>query len=102
MLGIEKPYAGTVASNTLKVAGLSVASFGLANPAGAGYEVLTKGVPEEGIYKKIVLKDDLLVGAIWMGTKRGLAEVGRLVGLNKNVAPRKADLLEEAFDWSGV
>jgi hypothetical protein len=37
-----------------------------------------------------------------MGTKRGLAEVGRLVGLNKNVADRKEDLLGDAFDWSGV
>ncbi|HVP90687.1 MAG TPA: FAD-dependent oxidoreductase [Terriglobales bacterium] len=102
MLGLEKPYAGTVPSATLKVAGLSVASFGLANPLEAGYEVLAKGIPEQGVYKKIVLKDGLLVGAIWMGTKKGLAEVGRLVGLNKNVAHRKGELLEDAFDWSGV
>jgi nitrite reductase (NADH) large subunit len=102
MLGIEKPYAGSVASSSLKVAGLSVASFGLANPGEGGYEVLTRRVPEDGIYKKIVLKDGLLVGAIWMGTKRGLAEIGRLVTLNKNVAHQKAELLEDAFDWSGV
>ncbi|HYA48840.1 MAG TPA: hypothetical protein VEG35_03990, partial [Burkholderiales bacterium] len=102
MLGLEKPYAGTVASSTLKIAGLSVASFGLVDPAAAGYEVLARTAPEAGVYKKIVLKDGRLVGAIWMGTKKGLAEVGRLVGLNKDVADRKADLLEETFDWSGV
>ena len=102
MLGLEKPYAGTVAANTLKVAGLSVASFGLSNPAEGGYEVLAREVPEAGVYKKIVLKDGRLVGAIWMGTKKGLAEVGRLVGLNKDVTHRKEELLEDAFDWSGV
>jgi nitrite reductase (NADH) large subunit len=102
MLGIEKPYAGTVPSSTLKVAGVSVTSVGLVAPDEDGYEVLARQVPEEGVYKKIVLKDGLLVGAIWMGTKRGVAEVSRLVGLNKNVAHRKNDLLEDAFDWREV
>lgn len=102
MLGIEKPYSGTVPSSTLKVAGLSVTSVGLANPGESGYEVLARQVPEEGVYKKIVLKDGLLVGAIWMGTKKGAAEVSRLVSLNKNVSHRKSDLLEDEFDWSGV
>jgi nitrite reductase (NADH) large subunit len=102
MLGIDKPYAGTIPSSTLKVAGLSVTSVGLVNPAESGYEVLAREIPEEGIYKKIVLKDGLLVGAIWMGTKKGVAEVSRLVSLNKNVGHRKKDLLEDEFDWSGV
>ena len=102
MLGIEKPYAGTMPTSTLKVAGLAVTSVGLANPGEGGYEVLARQVPEEGVYKKIVLKEGLLVGAIWMGTKKGVAEVSRLVSLNKNVGHRKNDLLEDEFDWSGV
>jgi nitrite reductase (NADH) large subunit len=102
MLRQDKPYVGTVLSSTLKVAGLAVASVGFVNPAESGYEVLTRHLPDEGIYKKIVLKDGLLVGAIWMGTKRGLNEVSRLVSLNKNVSHWKKDLLEDAFDWSGV
>jgi nitrite reductase (NADH) large subunit len=102
MLGIEKPYSGTVPSTTLKVAGLSVMSTGLVHPAEAGYEVLAREAPEQGLYKKIVLKDGLLVGAIWMGTRKGQAEVGRLVALQRPVGPRKEDLLEDAFDWSGV
>jgi len=102
MLGIEKPYSGTVPSSTLKVAGLSVMSAGLVHPAEAGYEVLARESRDEGVYKKIVLKDGLLVGAIWMGTRKGLAEVSRLVALNSPIGGRKQDLLEDAFDWSGV
>jgi nitrite reductase (NADH) large subunit len=102
MLGIENPYSGTPVSSTLNVSSLSVVSLGLANPCEPGYEILARRIPEEGVYKKIVLKDGLLVGAIWMGTKKGLAEIGRLVSLNKNVADRKADLLEDAFDGNGV
>jgi nitrite reductase [NAD(P)H] large subunit len=101
MLGIEKPYSGTVPSATLKVAGLSVMSAGLVHPPESGYEVLARESPEEGVYKKIVLKDGLLVGAIWMGTRKGQAEVGRRVALRSPVGPRKEDLLEDAFDWSG-
>ena len=102
MLGIEKPYSGTVPSSTLKVAGLSVMSAGLVHPAEAGYEVLARESRDEGVYKKIVLKDGLLVGAIWMGTRKGLAEVSRMVALNSPIGGRKQDLLEDAFDWSGV
>jgi nitrite reductase (NADH) large subunit len=102
MLGIEKPYSGTVPSSTLKVAGLSVTSVGLVTPEMDGYEVLASAHPGEGVYKKLVLKEGLLVGAIWMGTKKGVPEISRLVALNKNVERWKADLLEDAFDWSGV
>jgi nitrite reductase (NADH) large subunit len=102
MLGIEKPYPGTVPSTTLKVAGLAVTSVGLVNPGSDNSEVLTRAIPEEGVYKKLVLKDGLLVGAIWMGTKKGVSEIARLVSLNKDVKHQKADLLEDAFDWSGV
>jgi nitrite reductase (NADH) large subunit len=102
MLGIEKPYSGTVPSTTLKVAGLSVTSVGLVAPEAGGYEVLVRALPGAGLYKKIVLKDGLLVGAIWMGTKKGVPEINRLVALNKNVDRWKDALLEDTFDWSGV
>jgi nitrite reductase (NADH) large subunit len=100
MLGMDMPYAGTVPSNTLKVAGLYVTSAGEVNPEARGHEVLVRSVPEDGLYKKIVLKEGRLVGAIWMGTKKGASEVGRLVALKKDVESRKNDLLEDTFDFS--
>ena len=100
MLGMDMPYSGTVPSNTLKVAGLYVTSAGEVNPEARGYEVLVRSVPEDGLYKKIVLKEGRLVGAIWMGTKKGVSEVGRLVALKKDVESRKGDLLEDTFDFA--
>ena len=100
MLGMDMPYAGTVPTNTLKVAGLFVTSAGEVNPEARCYEVLVRSVPEDGLYKKIVLKEGRLVGAIWMGTKKGASEVGRLVALKKNVESRKGDLLEDTFDFA--
>lgn len=100
MLRMDMPYAGTVPSNTLKVAGLFVTSAGEVNPEARGYEVLVRFVPEQGLYKKIVLKEGRLVGAIWMGTKKGASEIGRFVALKKDVESRKGDLLEDTFDFA--
>lgn len=100
MLGMDMPYAGTVPSNTLKVAGLYVTSAGEVNPEARGHEVLVRSVPEDGLYKKIVLKEGRLVGAIWMGTKKGASEIGRLVALKKDIEGRKGDLLEDTFDFA--
>ncbi len=102
MLGLDMPYAGTVASNTLKVAGLYVTSAGEVSPEGRGYEVVVRAVPDKGLYKKIVLKEGRLVGAIWMGTKKGAPEISRLVALKKDVRGRPDDLLEDNFDFAGI
>jgi len=99
MLGLDMPYGGTAPYNTLKVAGLFVTSVGEVNPEARGYEVISRSVPEQGLYKKIVLKEGRLVGAIWMGTKKGVSEISRLVALKKDVESRKNDLLEDTFDF---
>jgi len=102
MLGMDMPYSGTVPSNTLRVAGLYVTSAGEVNPEARGHEVLVRSVSEDGLYKKIVLKEGRLVGAIWMGTKKGASEIGRLVALKKDVESRKGDLLEDTFDFAEI
>ena len=102
MLGQDKPYAGTMPFNTLKVAGLYLTSVGEIDAAGPGYESLVRTVPEAGLYKKIVLQEGRLVGAIWMGTKKGASEISRLVTLQEDVETRKQDLLEDEFDFGEI
>jgi nitrite reductase (NADH) large subunit len=99
MLGLDRPYGGTVPSNTLKVHGLTVTSAGDFAAEGPGLESLVRSDPAAGIYKKLVLREGRLIGAIWMGTKKGAAEIGRLVALHKDVGSRKEDLFEESFDF---
>ena len=100
MLGMEKRYEGTVPSNTLKVVGVFVTSVGLVNPESPGYEMIAKEDAGAGTYKKIVLKDGILEGAIWMGTKKGAAEIARLTASRKNVAAWKSEILEDGFDFA--
>lgn len=100
ILGQEKKYEGTTPSTTLKVVGLYVTSLGLANPDGPGYEEIRSIRQEEGIYKKIVLQDGVLVGAIWMGTKKGVTEIARAVAAKTKVNQWINTLLEDSFDFS--
>ena len=100
MLGEEKKYEGTIPANTLKVVGLYVTSLGLANPEGQGYEEIRKFMKEEGIYKKVVLQDGALVGAIWMGTKKGINEIARAVTAKIKVNQWINTFLDDSFDFS--
>lgn len=100
ILGEMKKYEGTIPSNTLKVVGLSVTSVGLVNPEAGGYEEVRRHDKEAGVYKKIVLQEGALVGAIWMGTKKGVNEIARAVSAKKKVNEWMGALLEDAFDFS--
>ncbi len=78
------PYEGTVPKNTLKIVGIDLTSVGIFDPAdtdlvGAGWEILKKIDKEGGCYKKIVIKENRLKGAIIFGEPDAIPYV------NKNI-----------------
>lgn len=93
-------YGGTVPSNTLKVVGLDLTSIGLVNPEQEKVEELRKEIREEGIYKKIVIQGGKIVGAIWMGTRKGVKEINQIISQKMDVEKWKDSLLDENFDFS--
>jgi nitrite reductase (NADH) large subunit len=102
VIGQEKEYLGTIPSNTLKVMGVHLTSVGMVNPEKGTFEELRNEIREEGIYKKIVLQDDVIVGAIWMGTKEGVSDISRIIKLKANVSKWKEAILEDGFDFSVI
>jgi nitrite reductase (NADH) large subunit len=102
IFGQEKKYLGTIPSNTLKVMGVHLTSIGLVNPEGGEFEEFRKEIREEGIYKKIVLQNGVIVGAIWMGTKEGVRDITRIITKKANVSEWKEALLEDEFDFSVI
>jgi nitrite reductase (NADH) large subunit len=98
--GSPQIYEGTVSSNTLKVVGVDVTSIGLVNPEPGAAREYRKRDPERGLYKKIVVQEGKLVGAIWMGTKQGVSEISRLVSQNADVSRWRGELLDDGFDLS--
>ncbi len=102
LCGQTRKYEGTIPSSTLKVMGLYLTSIGLVNPEAAGYEILTRYRPESGLYKKLVLKGDSVIGAIWFGTRKGTQEISRLVQSGRKIGEFKNEILEEEFDFSRI
>ena len=73
-LGEEKAYAGTVPVTILKVVGIELTSMGRFEPEGPREEVIALEDESEGRYRKLVIADGRIVGAILLGySRRGVA-----------------------------
>ncbi len=84
LLGVDGPdYAGTVPSNTLKVMGIDLTSIGTVrgeHGADAGGLEEMRAVSADGrVYRKFVLKDDVMIGAILLGTKKGVPKITKMI-----------------------
>lgn len=98
MLGEEAAYQGTIPSNTLQVVGIDCTSIGVVHPPeGEGYQELRKS--EARVYKKLVLKDGRLVGAILLGDMKDAVPISRLIHSEADVSRYAERLLDEDFDW---
>lgn len=100
ILGQKELYEGTVPSNTLKVVGLDVTSIGLVNPEEGTCEELRREKKEEGVYKKLVIQNGTVIGAIWIGTKKGVNDINQAIAQKKKVEKWKDSLLDDDFDYS--
>jgi len=95
MAGIPTEYPGGTAMNSLKYFGLDVVSAGIVTPPDDSYEVLSRRY--DNIYRKVILKDGLVVGMVFVGN---IEKSGIVFGLMKdkiNVDGFKQELL--AYDF---
>ncbi len=83
MLGFSR-YPGSVTSTKLKVTGIDLFSAGDFT-GGEGTETITLSDPVSGIYKKLVIKDDILVGACLYGDTADAGWYFRQVREGRNV-----------------
>lgn len=67
MAGAERPFEGGLAMNSISFYGLATASVGMVNPQGEGYEVHRLLNEQKQTYRKLVFKDDRLVGYVLVG-----------------------------------
>jgi NAD(P)H-nitrite reductase large subunit len=98
MAGKKAEYPGGTAMSALKYFGIPIISVGITNPQEAdAYEILVKHEPERRLYKKIVLKDNVIVGLTLVND---IERAGVLFHLMKNgakVKKFKQELLSEDF-----
>ncbi|RJR17265.1 MAG: NAD(P)/FAD-dependent oxidoreductase [Desulfobacteraceae bacterium] len=96
MTGGSEYYKGTTMANTLKVAGIDLASAGDIDADGGSESVLRV---DEGVYKKIVFEENRIVGCIMLGDTKGFSSITKLMADKKDVSQVKDSILKEGFDF---
>jgi NAD(P)H-nitrite reductase large subunit len=98
MTGGKKEYEGALVMNSVELCGIPTISVGLTDPReGNGFETLESVNEKKGIYKKLVLRDDRIVGALFVGD---ISRAGVYTGLIKEAVKTgelKGHLLKENF-----
>jgi NAD(P)H-nitrite reductase large subunit len=89
-------YTGSRPSTKLKVAGVDLAVMGDKDPVEDDDEVVTYAEPSRGIYKKLVVRNNRLAGAIVLGDGAIVPSLVRLFGESSIIPENRADLLFRA------
>lgn len=98
MAGKKTEYPGGTAMSALKYFDMPVISAGIANSKeGDGYEVLVNHEPERNLYKKVVLKDNVVVGMTFVDEIERTGIVFYLMKNRVDVGRFKQKLLSEDF-----
>ncbi|MCL0065048.1 FAD-dependent oxidoreductase [Dehalococcoidia bacterium] len=100
MAGIPTEYPGGTAVNSLKYFGLDVVSAGVVTPSNDSYEVLQREY--DHIYRKVVLKDGLVVGMVFLGNIEKSGIVFSLMKNRINVDGFKQELLSDNFGLASL
>ncbi|MFC4305615.1 nitrite reductase large subunit NirB [Cohnella boryungensis] len=93
LAGVETSgYAGSVTSTKLKVSGVDVFSAGRYDEP-PGSRAMRYQDEIDGVYKKIVLQDDKLIGAVLFGDTSDGAQLFSVIKSGESVAGREKELL---------
>jgi nitrite reductase (NADH) large subunit len=96
-------YKGTVPSNTLKIMGIDLTSVGTVRsehePTESELEEIRASTPDGSVYRKFVVKDGKMVGAILLGTKKDVNKVAKLVKEGASVESFKGMLSDPDFSF---
>lgn len=95
MAGKKVKYNGGTAMNSMKYFGMAITSAGIPVPPDDSYETIT--VNKDGIYKKVILKDGIIVGMIFSGDIEKSGIVYNLMKDKVNADSFKESLVADDF-----
>jgi nitrite reductase (NADH) large subunit len=98
MAGRKVKYEGTIPANTLKVAGIDLVSMGDIDCEGKK-EFLLYVDGRKFVYRKIVLQDSTIAGAILFGDIRGSDEIQSAIRSRRDISSMKFRLGDSNFDF---
>ena len=98
MAGKKTEYPGGTAMSALKYFNMPIISVGITNPKEVdGYEVLVDQDPERNFYKKVVLRDDIVVGMTFVNDIERTGIIFYLIKNHVNVGSFKQNFFSEDF-----
>ncbi|MDP2729677.1 MAG: FAD-dependent oxidoreductase [Dehalococcoidales bacterium] len=100
MAGILAEYPGGTAMNSIKYFGTNIVSAGIVAPPDDRYEVISSR--DDSIYRKIVLKDGLIVGMVFSGDIEKSGIIYNLMKDRINVGTFKQVLVADDFGLSSL
>jgi nitrite reductase (NADH) large subunit len=95
-------YEDIVPSTTLKVTDIDLSSAGEVNPEGLDVKQLRRTDAEAGAYRKLVLRDGVIVGAIVLGERKDVRTLDQLMARRVDVSAHMARLLDPTFDLASL
>jgi nitrite reductase (NADH) large subunit len=95
-------YTGTLPTTTLKVAGAELTSLGECVVEGDEYTQLRHADPAAGHYRKVVLRDGRIVGAILLNDTERTKPITQLVERGMDVSAYADRLLDDDFDLKSL
>ncbi|MBI5195641.1 MAG: NAD(P)/FAD-dependent oxidoreductase [Nitrospirae bacterium] len=93
MAGRDAVYTGTIMSNTLKIAGIDLVSAG-AIDADCKCESVTVKDSKNFIYKKLVFKDNRIIGAILYGDAKDRAKILKAITDKTDISGIRTALIQ--------
>ena len=100
MTGRPVAYKGSLSRNVLRILDLDVMTVGLVNPPeNSGYEIVSAVNQRRKTYRKLVFRDNILVGALLLND---IEQGGIFLGLIQNEMPldlNRRSLLDTSFNF---
>jgi NAD(P)H-nitrite reductase large subunit len=98
MTGKKTEYSGGTSMSSLKYFGIPIVSIGITNPKDiANYQILIKHEPAKNLYKKVILKDNVIVGIILINDIERAGTLFHLMKNHTNVKKFKRELISDSF-----
>ncbi len=100
MAGQVTEYTGGTAMNALKYFGLNIVSAGLVDPPDTSYETIVNR--HNGIYRKVIIKNDRVVGLAFSGDIEKSGIIYNLMKDGVNVSQFKQSLVADDFGLASL
>jgi len=97
----EKIYEGSLESTKLKVMGVELAVMGVKDPLDENDEVVVYSEPSRGIYKKLIVREGRIAGAILLGETQTAPRLLQLFDRGTTLQENRSELLFELSAGGG-